>query len=143
MVKLPLDRFSFNFLSDLCFNGQIFAVSDPLGMVPNEYGLTNRAVEDGVVVEQTNHGFTAQMDEKLVKGLPLADKYQPVGENRHRTSLSLPSITIISLCFAGGAASSFELSLSSMTMTSLFLKSSANPLTGGTSSEFLRSAASF
>ena len=85
MVKLNLEKFSFSFLSDLCFNGQIFAVSDPLGMVADEYGLTNHAVEEGVVVKQTNHGFTAQMEEKLVEDLPLADTYRPVGEKRHQT----------------------------------------------------------
>ena len=80
-VKRNLLPFRFDVLSDLCFDGQMMCISDPLSLTAKEFRLKKKILEEGTVVtfDKKFQGFVATLTDHVIELMDLDGPYAELG----------------------------------------------------------------
>ena len=84
-VSLPINQFCKQDLQKLCYEGQFFAILDPMDFFCREFGIKTRVLESAIQYEHDGLGWTCHLDPEIASKLDFEEPYHCVGHSNKTT----------------------------------------------------------
>ena len=83
--KVDMNNFTVDMLHPMMYNGQFFAIMDPVEMVCDKYNVRSEHLLASMEISESTDGFCCRLSENMVELLDLENAYHGCGWMRSRT----------------------------------------------------------